>query len=162
MPSILEPYFDQDRKAPPGFRASRALLGRQAGAVRVGLSLWELPAGEAAYPYHFHLGDEEVIVVLEGTASLRTPEGWRELATGEVVCFPTGEAGAHQLVNWGEQTVRFLAVSPAGGLDVTVYPDSQKIATGERRPQGWSLRARMPRESEDYWSGELPPARPGG
>lgn len=160
MPSIAEPYFDQDRKAPPGFRASRAFLGRQAGAVRVGLSLWELPAGEAAYPYHFHFGDEEVIVVLEGRPSLRTPDGWRQLATGEVLCFSTGEAGAHQLVNWGEERVRFLAVSPAGALDLVVYPDSGKFAAAERRPEGWSLRTTMPAESADYWSGEQPPQRP--
>jgi uncharacterized cupin superfamily protein len=38
-------------------------------------------------------------VVLEGTPSLRTPDGWRELEQGEVVSFLRGEDGAHQIVN---------------------------------------------------------------
>jgi uncharacterized cupin superfamily protein len=160
MASIANPHFDQDRKAPEGFRAERALLGRQMGAVRLGLSLWELPPGEAAYPYHFHLVDEELLVVLEGTPTLRTPEGWRELAAGDVESFPTGEGGAHQLVNWSEQRVRFLAFSPSGDVDVVIYPDSRKIAAAERRPDGFSLRAVMPQESAGYWLDERPPRRP--
>jgi uncharacterized cupin superfamily protein len=160
MASIINPHFDQDRKAPQGFRASRALLGRQAGAVRLGLSLWELPPGEAAYPYHYHLVDEELIVVLEGTPALRTPEGWRELAAGDVESFPTGERGAHQLVNWSAERVRFLALSPSDNVDVVIYPDSRKLAAAERRPEGFSLRTVMPQEDADYWLGELPPRRP--
>ena len=162
MPSIYEPLFDQDRHAPDGFRALRALLGRQAGARRLGLSLWELPPGEAAYPNHFHLVDEELIIVLEGSPTLRTPQGWRELAAGDVESFPVGEAGAHQLVNWGSERVRFLAFSPSGQVDVVIYPDSQKVATGERKPDGWSVRTVIPPESADYWLGELPPPRPPG
>jgi len=160
MPSIFEPFFDEDRRAPEGFRARRALLGRQAGAERLGLSLWELPPGEAAYPYHFHLVDEELIVVLEGSPLLRTPQGWRELARGAVESFPTGESGAHQLVNWGEETVRFLSFSPSGNVDVVIYPDSRKIAAAERKPDGWSMRTLIPSEAVDYWLGELPPTPP--
>jgi alpha-1,2-mannosyltransferase len=44
-----EPLFDEPREH-PGFRALRARLSRQAGAQRLGLSLWELAPGEAAYP----------------------------------------------------------------------------------------------------------------
>ncbi len=160
MASIVDPHFDQDRKGPEGFRASRALLGRQAGAKRLGLSLWELPPGEAAYPYHFHLADEELIVVLGGSPTLRTPQGWRELQAGEVVSFPTGEAGAHQLVNWGTERVRFLSFSPAGNLDAVIYPDARKLGVAERRPEGFALRVRMPQDSVEYWEGELPPSRP--
>jgi uncharacterized cupin superfamily protein len=78
VPNINEPRFDEPREE-PGFRAQRARLGRQAGCERLGLSLWELPAGEAAYPYHHHLAEEELIVVLQGRPSLRTAAGWRDL-----------------------------------------------------------------------------------
>jgi hypothetical protein len=65
MPNINDPVFDESREH-AGFRAARARLSRQAGSERLGLSLWELPPGEAAYPYHHHLGEEELIVVLDG------------------------------------------------------------------------------------------------
>ena len=74
MANLNDPEFDEH----PGFRCRRARLGRQAGAERLGLSLWEIPPGQAAYPYHYHLGEEELVVVLSGQPSLRTADGWRE------------------------------------------------------------------------------------
>ena len=108
--TIKQPVFDESREH-PGFNCRRARIGRQVGSKKVGASLWDLPSGEAAYPYHWHLAEEELLVVLEGTPSLRTPEGWRELSEGEVVSFRCGEEGAHQVVNRSEEPVRFLAVS---------------------------------------------------
>jgi uncharacterized cupin superfamily protein len=52
--------------------------------------------GQAAYPYHNHYADEELLDVISGEPSLRTPEGTRTLEEGEVVHFPLGEEGAHQ------------------------------------------------------------------
>jgi uncharacterized cupin superfamily protein len=47
--------------------------------------------GQAASPYHFHLAEEEALIVLSGRPRLRTEEGWRDLSEGEVVAFPVGE-----------------------------------------------------------------------
>jgi uncharacterized cupin superfamily protein len=135
--SIAAPTFDEVREH-PGFNCRRARLGRQAGSEKLGLSLWELPPGEAAYPFHFHLAEEEIVVLLEGTPSLRTPAGWREMEEGEVACFRVGEEGAHQIVNRSEEPVRFLALSNQQP-DVIVRPDSGSISVFERRPQGGGL-----------------------
>jgi uncharacterized cupin superfamily protein len=157
MPNIREPDFD-DRREQPGFTANRARVGRQAGARRLGLSLWEVPPGQAAYPYHFHLSEEELLVVLEGRPSMRDPRGWRELQEGDVLAFPTGEEGAHQLVNRTQETVRFLAVSTAGAPDVVVQPDSDKVGAFERRPDGGGMRLWFRRSDQvGYWEGEEPP-----
>src|SRR6185437_1369595 len=126
MPNLNDPDYDQIRDR-DGFRARRARLGRQAGAQRLGLSLWELPAGQAAYPYHFHYGEEELLIVLSGAPTLRTPDVRRTLAPGEVVAFPRGEDGAHQVVNDTGETVRFLACSTNGDPDVVRYLDSGKV-----------------------------------
>jgi uncharacterized cupin superfamily protein len=155
--NIFEPDFDEPRRE-PGFECLRARVGRQAGSERLGMSLWELPPGQAAYPYHFHLGEEELLVVLEGRPSLRTPEGGRELDEGEVVSFDTGEHGGHQLVNRTGARVRFLAISTQDGPDLVVYPDSDKVGAFERRPEGGGLYELYRRsESVDYWEGESPP-----
>lgn len=157
MVNINDPVFDEPREH-PGFRCQRARLGRQGGSERLGLSLWELPPGEAAYPYHHHLTEEELVVVLDGVPSLRTPAGWRELHEGEVVAFLRGEGGAHQLANRTGEIVRFLSFSTSGEPDVVIYPDSGKLGAFERLPEGGGLRAMFRlRDTVDYHEGEQPP-----
>jgi uncharacterized cupin superfamily protein len=157
MVNIERPDFDEPREQ-EGFRAQRARISRQAGAKRLGLSLWEVPPGQAAYPYHAHLTEEELVIVLSGTPSLRTTDGWRELEQGEVVSFPRGEHGAHQVVNRTEDTVRFLAFSPSGEPDVVLQPDSGKIGAFERRPDGGGVRVWFRRKDEvEYYDGESSP-----
>jgi uncharacterized cupin superfamily protein len=155
--NIENANFDEPREQ-DGFRAQRARISRQAGAERLGASLWEVAPGQAAYPYHAHMTEEELVIVLRGTPSLRTPDGWRELEQGEVVSFPRGEQGAHQIVNRTDESVRFLAFSPSGEPDVVLQPDSGKVGAFERRPDGGGMRLWFRREDErDYYDGESPP-----
>jgi uncharacterized cupin superfamily protein len=153
--SIKAPNFEP--REHPGFECLRARLGRELGAVATSLSLWEIPAGQAAYPYHWHFAEEEILVVLEGSPRLRTPEGWSELAEGDVICFRTGEEGAHQIVNRTETTVRFLAFSNQQP-DAVIYPDSEKLLAAQRIPEG-DGRLHMFRIADevDYYEGEEAP-----
>jgi uncharacterized cupin superfamily protein len=154
MANIYEPDFERGER-PPGFQVRRARLGYELGTELIGCSVWELPPGEAAYPYHFHYADEELILVLHGRPTLRTPDATRELAEGEAVSFPLGEAGAHQLRNDTDADVTFISISSSGRPDVVVYPDSGKIGVGERLPRGGGLREFFRRETAvDYWDRE--------
>lgn len=154
MPNIYRPHFEEGER-PEGFRSRRARIGYELGTELIGCSLWELPAGEAAYPYHFHYADEELVIVFSGRPTLRSPEGMRELEVGEAIRFPLGEEGAHQILNRTAETVAFLAISSSGRPDVVVYPDSGKVGVGERLPRGGGLRAFFRRDdSVDYWDGE--------
>jgi len=157
MANINRPDFDEVRDH-HGFRALRARLGRQAGGRRLGLSLWELGPGQAAYPYHHHVTEEEMLVVLEGCPSLRSPDGLRELEEGEVISFQPGETGAHQVLNQTSATVRFLSISTSGEPDIVIYPDSGKLGAFERRPDGTGLNVMFRLSDEvDYYDGERPP-----
>ena len=158
MANIYRPAFESDER-PDGFGARRARIGYELGSELIGCSLWELPPGEAAYPYHFHYGDEEIVIVVRGRPTLRTVSGTRELEEGEAVHFPLGDEGAHQILNHSAETVHFLAMSSHGRPDVVVYPDSNKLGVGERLPRGGGLRAFFDRDDVvDYWHGERPPA----
>lgn len=158
MANLNDPDFDEPREH-EGFHVRRARVGHQLGTERLGVSLWEVPPGQAAYPYHYHLAEEELVVVLEGRPSLRGPDGWRELDEGEICSFPRGERGAHQLVNRTDRLVRLLALSTHGDPDIVLYPDSGKLGAAERLPRGGGLR-RFFRLSDDvdYYDGEHPPA----
>src|SRR5919197_1624980 len=160
MANVFEPQFD-DAPERPGFSSRRARIGRQAGAEKLGVSLYEIPPGNASFPYHWHGANEELAIVLSGRPSVRTPDGWRELAAGEVVSFPTGEAGAHQLANRSEEPARVLVISTMIAPEVNGYPDSGKVLATLRPPGSpgdGSLAAAFHLDDEvDYWEGEEPP-----
>jgi uncharacterized cupin superfamily protein len=123
MPNIYEPDYDADRDEPP-YVWQRARLGRAAGAERLGASLFRVPPGAATFPLHAHLHNEELLVVVDGTPTLRTLEGERVLARGEVVAFPAGRAGAHALRNDTAADVSVLLLSTMLAPEVNLFPDT--------------------------------------
>ena len=162
MPNIFEPEFDQQRDH-PGFRALRARVGWRLKTQRLGASIWEIEPGEAAYPYHYHLAEEELLIVLMGRPSVRTDDDgeWRQLEPGDVAAFPLGREGGHQLANWGDVTARFLAVSTSGTPDLVVYPDSGKVGACERlSDQNGFWEIFRIADAVDYHEGEVPPTPP--
>ena len=102
------------------------------GALRLerrtalGASVWELQPGGVNW-HHFHHGSEELLVVLRGRPTLRTPEGGRVLAEGDVVTFPRGPEGAKEIRNEGNEVARVLIVSTNVVPDVSEYPDVGKV-----------------------------------
>ena len=80
-----------DESDPPGFRARSAQLGPLLGAARLGMTVYELPPGQATCPYHFHWGDEEWLIVVAGTPTLRTPEDATALLETTVQQVRTGQ-----------------------------------------------------------------------
>ena len=162
MANVYRPDIDEhgDRD---GFRWHGESVGRKAGSECLGASLYELPPGEATWPYHYHVANEEMLIVLRGRPHLRDPQGWRQLEEGEVVAFPRGERGAHQLANRTADEVRLLLVSEMRGPDIGVYPDSGKVGLREFAPGRMREGLRHLFSTEDdreYWDGE-PEVAPG-
>lgn len=116
-----------DPADPEGFRTGQARVGGKLGARRTGATVYELPPGQAVCPFHFECGEEEWLLVLDGRPSVRTLEGTRELAPHELLFFPTGPAGAHQVRNDSDETARVLMWSEIVWPTATVYPDSDKV-----------------------------------
>ncbi len=162
MSNFLDPDFDPPSER-EGFRGRRAKLGHQAGAEHLGLSLFELEPGSAAFPMHYHLDNEEMLIVVSGEPSLRTPDGERRLTEGEVVAFPVGEDGAHQVINRTDTPVRALILSEMNAPDIVVRPESGKISAFGRPPGGTGDGMHdvyFRRDAVDFWEGEEPPPPP--
>jgi uncharacterized cupin superfamily protein len=102
----------------------KAKLGPLLGADRLEGTVADLDPGEGSGPYHYVHGREEWLLVLAGTPTLRHPQGESPLEAGDLVCFPDGPAGAHQLINRGESIVRALFLSTTGVPANVCYPDT--------------------------------------
>jgi uncharacterized cupin superfamily protein len=130
--NLSEPELTYDPADPDGFRAGMFRFGPSLGAAESGASVYELPPGQAVCPYHYEHGEEEWLLVLDGEPSVRTPEGTEVLRPFDVVFFPKGPDGAHQVRNDGEAPARVLMWSTVAYPTVSVYPDSDKIGVWTR------------------------------
>ena len=97
----------------------------------LGASVYEIDPGNFVV-YHFHHGAEEMMIVIRGTPTLRTPEGERVLAEGDVLHFPAGPAGAHAVTNASDAPARFVMVSDHPSPEVVEYPDLGQITAQAR------------------------------
>ena len=111
---------------------------RQAGAEHVGVNYGRLNAGRDGAPPHCHSADEELFVILEGSATF---ELWpsplsvieeeaqresRDVRAGHVISRPPSTGVSHSL-RAGAEGASFLVYGTRRPNDVCYYPRSNKI-----------------------------------
>lgn len=114
--------------------------------------LIESPApGRRLWPKHYHMMEEEYVLILEGQATLLLGDDVHDLNPGDYVCFPAGQKICHSILNNGAGPCSYLMIGERNPADVCVYPDSNKLAVNALRT----------RESifdmaglRGYWDGE--------
>jgi uncharacterized cupin superfamily protein len=140
-PNILNPQWDAEMPDAP-FRAKAMRAGARAGSQELGATLYEIEAGGAISPYHFHHANEELLIVLSGSPEIRTPGGARRVQPGAVLAFPRGEDGAHAVTNPGPEPARMLFISTMHFPDVAEHVDTGALlaitgqAAGRAFPAG--------------------------
>ena len=88
--NIADPELRWDQDDPDGFKAGMLRPGPDLGAKETGMSVYELPPGQAICPYHYEYGEDEWLLVLAGRPSVRTPDGTdRRARTGRIKCATT-------------------------------------------------------------------------
>jgi uncharacterized cupin superfamily protein len=135
-----------------GWRSRDAWVGHRIGGELIGASLYELDAGDRLWPYHTHHANEEWLIVVQGEPTLRTDQDEQVLSEGDVVCFPRGKEGAHQVINRTDRAIRVLMLSTLIAPDIVEYLDSGKI--GARSANGERIMLSRPGPMLDYWEGE--------
>ena len=120
-------------------------------AEKTMVSIYAIPPGKSAYPYHYHLKNEETFYIISGEGLLKTPQGEKQVSAGDLIFVPAKEAGAHKLTNTSStDNLVYLDFDVVHDMDVTVYPDSQKIAVwGKDVNKVYPLAANV-----DYYEGE--------
>jgi uncharacterized cupin superfamily protein len=140
------------------YTSSRGQISNHIGAKKLGYNLTVLPPGKVQCPFHNHHAEEEMFFILEGEGELRFGEKRYPIRQYDVIaCPPGGAEVAHQILNTGKTTMRYLSLSTKADLEVCEYPDSQKILVSVRNrgPAGLRMLFRT-EDSVDYYEGEKP------
>ncbi|WP_075937622.1 cupin domain-containing protein [Halosegnis longus] len=136
----------------------RKKLAAASDGEDLGCSLYELDPGDRPWPLHYHTGNEEAFYVLAGEGTLRRGEEREDVALepGEYVACPADASGAHQIVNDGDEPLRYLAISTMHEPDVLIYPEVNGLGVmagsppggdGERPVSGFYQRG----DAVEYW-----------
>jgi uncharacterized cupin superfamily protein len=135
-----------------GWKSKDAWVGHHIGAELIGGSMYELEPGDKLWPFHAHHANEEWVIVLCGEPTLRTHEDEQQLREGDVVAFPRGKEGAHQIRNATDAPIRVLMLSTLIKPDIVEYLDTGKV--GARSVAGERIMFGKPGPELDYWEGE--------
>ena len=141
------------------FSCDRKQLGAAAGGNALGCSLFRVPAGKSAYPYHSHEINEEAVYILRGTGTLRKGDERLPVGPGDYLAHPVGSP-AHQLINSGSEPLEYLCISTMIQPELGYYPDSKKLGIiAGTAPGGAKIPGRVVQffpENADvgYWEGE--------
>ena len=126
-----------DGTTPPATRFRTRASARSIGAAALGMTVYELDEGQSICPYHYEYPEEEWLLVLEGTPTLRDPDGEHVLAPGDVVCFPRAPRAPTRSRTDADEPARVAMLSTKPKTSVAVYPDSDKVGV-------WPLKQALP------------------
>jgi len=123
--------------------------------------VYEIEPAQRGMPYHVHHANEELLLLLCGSVSVRTPEGEVVLKPGDLMVFRRGRAGAHQVINRSGDAARYLVVSTRVFPEVAEFPDTGKIYV-QAEPNAAGLATILDSKAERDWlEGEPTEAAPG-
>jgi uncharacterized cupin superfamily protein len=161
---VLHPLpaeFAATGKAAERYAPRIGLVGAQLGAQKLGYNLIALAPGMRAFPFHSHRVNEEMFFIVAGVGEIRIGEQRYPLRSGDIVACPAGDAStAHQIINTGENELRYLALSTQMSPEVVEFPDSGKYSVqvdhtvdANGQSKGFRTVGKLG-EALDYWDGE--------
>ncbi|MDF0599449.1 cupin domain-containing protein [Psychromarinibacter sp. C21-152] len=142
------------------FGATIAPLTDALGMRGLGAMYVTVEPGRRAFPFHNHLGNDEMFVVLEGEGTYRFGEQEYEVRAGDVCSAPRGgPEAAHQLINTGDRPLKYLGISTLNDPDIMEYPDSGKFAALAIAPGDSFMAAHLKHvgrreDAREYFEGE--------
>jgi uncharacterized cupin superfamily protein len=105
-------------------------LAPAAGLADFGASHVVLKPGGISSQRHWHVDEDELVVMISGEAVLIEDEGETLMRAGDVAAFPKGNANGHHLVNRSDVDCIFVAIGKPSASDCH-YPDIDLHLDGE-------------------------------
>jgi uncharacterized cupin superfamily protein len=147
--NINEVALEHQERAPLyDTRCGRVSEGTAATKLGAGFDILE--PGKIGCPYHYHLAQEEMFVILEGEGTLRVAGERVPVRAGDVIVIPPGPEYPHHLINTGTVPMKYLSISTQEKPEICYYPDSNKLGAFAKDHRLMQRKG----ESLDYWTDE--------
>jgi uncharacterized cupin superfamily protein len=98
-------------------------LGQAGGLTQFGVNLVMLQPGAMSSLRHWHLHEDEFVMVTEGECVMVTDAGEEVMRPGDCAAFPAGLADGHHFINRSAAPARFLVVGTKAPREVATYSD---------------------------------------
>ncbi len=124
-------------------------LGEAGGLTQYGVNIVVLEPGAKSSLRHWHLNEDEFVIVTEGTCTLVDDDGRHEMSVGACAAFPAGDPNGHHFINESGEEARFLVVGTRAPREVATYSDVDlkvEIADGQA---AFTRRDGAPLEGDD-------------
>ncbi|MBT8152890.1 cupin domain-containing protein [Epibacterium ulvae] len=106
-------------------------LGDAGGLTQFGANLVHLDPGAASSLRHYHMKQDEFVMVTSGVCTLVDDDGAHEMLPGDCATFPAGDENGHHLVNTSDAPASFLVIGTRTETEVACYSDVDMMVTVE-------------------------------
>ena len=98
-------------------------VSRKSGLMQFAAVLASLAHKTKSSLHHWHVQQDEFVMVTEGTLTLIEEDGAVELGAGECAAFPAGLKNGHHLVNRSPKPAAFLVIGAHSETETAYYSD---------------------------------------
>ncbi|EBA14959.1 hypothetical protein RSK20926_17222 [Roseobacter sp. SK209-2-6] len=106
-------------------------LGDAGGLTQYGVNLVRLEPGGLSSLRHYHMEQDEFLIVVSGSCTLIDDDGAHEMQPGDCASFPAGDANGHHLKNNTEAPATFLVVGTRTETETAYYSDLDMMVTDD-------------------------------
>jgi uncharacterized cupin superfamily protein len=106
-------------------------LGDASGLTQFGANIVRLEPGGLSSLRHYHMQQDEFLVMLSGALTLIDDYGEHQMLPGDCASFPAGEANGHHLKNKTEAPASFLVVGTRTPTETAYYSDIDMMVTDD-------------------------------
>jgi uncharacterized cupin superfamily protein len=98
-------------------------LGDAGGLTQFGVNLVTLEPGALSSLRHWHLNEDEFVMVTEGECTLVQDAGETVMRPGDCAAFPAGSTDGHHFINRTDTVAKFLVIGSKAPREVATYSD---------------------------------------
>ena len=98
-------------------------LGDAGGLTQFGVNLVSLDPGAMSSLRHWHMAEDEFVMVTEGECVMVQDEGEMVMRPGDCAAFPAGSTDGHHFLNRSDKVAKFLVIGSKARREVATYSD---------------------------------------